>query len=370
MPSAGDLTVTRILMTADAVGGVWPYAVDLAAACQARGVEVTLAVLGPEPAPAQRAEARRAGLHLEHQPGRLEWMPEAWRDVDLAGEWLLGLAERTRPDLVHVNGYAHAALPWQAPSVVVAHSCVRTWWRAVRGHEAPAEWATYTRRVRAGLRAATTVVAPSRAMLQGLREEYGRDFTGQVIANGSAAVTRPAVTLRKEPCILASGRLWDEAKNISSVCETAASLPWPTYVAGDAAHPCGGRFDATDSVRLLGHLSAAEMGEWLRRAAVFVSPARYEPFGLGVLEAAAAECALVLGDIPSLRENWEGTALFVPPDDRAALQRAIACLAGDTRRRARLAAAARARARRFTVDAMAERYLRLYRHLLSAAAAA
>ncbi len=32
-------------------------------------------------------------------------------------------------------------------------------------------------------------------------------------------------------------------------------------------------------------------------------PARYEPFGLSVLEAALSGCALVLGDIPSLRES-------------------------------------------------------------------
>lgn len=370
MPARGEHVVARVLMTADAVGGVWPYAVDLGRAYRGRGVEVTLAVMGPEPTAAQRAAARRAGLDLSHHAGRLEWMSEPWTDVDAAGEWLLALAERTRPDLVHLNGYAHAALPWQVPAIVVAHSCVRTWWRAVRGCEAPAEWATYTRRVRAGLRAAATVVAPSRAMLHGLREEYGREFTGQVIANGSAAVTWRAVTPGKAPCILASGRLWDEAKNIAAVCEVAASLPWPIHVAGDAAHPCGGRFEAGDSVRLLGRLPARDMSEWLRRAAIFVSPARYEPFGLCVLEAAAAECALVLGDIPSLRENWEGSAVFVPPEDRAALRRALGRLAGDQAERARLGARARARARHFTVDAMADRYLRLYRHLLTAAAAA
>jgi glycogen synthase len=370
VPARDDHGITRLLMTADAVGGVWPYALDLTRAYRAGGVEVTLAVLGPEPTAAQRAAAQRAGLDLVHRPGRLEWMPEAWADVDLAGEWLLGLAERTRPDVVHLNGYAHAALPWQAPAIVVAHSCVRTWWRAVRGSEAPAEWTIYTRRVRAGLRGAATVVAPSRAMLQGLREEYGREFTGQVIPNGSSALPGPVAPPVKEPFVLASGRLWDEAKNITAVCDVAPSLPWPTCVAGDAAHPCGGRFEAGNSVRLLGRLPAAEMGRWLRRAAIFVSPARYEPFGLCVLEAAAAGCALVLGDIPSLRENWEGCAVFVPPDDRAALHRAITRLAGDNRRRARLAASARARARHFTVGAMADRYRRLYRHLVTAAAAA
>jgi glycosyltransferase involved in cell wall biosynthesis len=370
VPSRAEHLVARVLMTADAVGGVWPYAVDLGRAYRGRGVDVTLAVMGPEPTAAQQAAALAAGLDLVHHPGRLEWMPGAGRDVDLAGEWLLGLSQRVRPDLMHLNGYAHAVLPWHVPAIVVAHSCVRTWWRAVHGREAPAEWTLYTNRVRAGLRAAATVVAPSRAMLHGLREEYGRAFTGQVIPNGSAALPQRAVAPAKTRCVLASGRLWDEAKNITAVCEVAPSLPWPTYVAGEAAHPCGGRFDAGDAVRLLGRLPAAEMGAWLQRAAIFVSPARYEPFGLCVLEAAAAGCALVLGDIPSLRENWEGCAVFVPPDDPATLRRALTSLAADDGRRARLAAAARARARRFTIDAMADRYLRLYRNLLTAAAAA
>ena len=36
----------RLVLTTDAVGGVWTYATDLARGLSARGVEVTLAVLG------------------------------------------------------------------------------------------------------------------------------------------------------------------------------------------------------------------------------------------------------------------------------------------------------------------------------------
>ena len=51
------------------------------------------------------------------------------------------------------------------------------------------------------------------------------------------------------------------------------------------------------------------------RAAVFAAPARYEPFGLGILEAGLAACALVLGDIPSLREVWGDAATYAGDDD-------------------------------------------------------
>ena len=52
-------------------------------------------------------------------------------------------------ELVHLNGYAHAALPWRVPVVVVAHSCVLSWWQAVFGEAAPARYAEYRRHERA-----------------------------------------------------------------------------------------------------------------------------------------------------------------------------------------------------------------------------
>ncbi len=54
----------------------------------------------------------------------------------------------------------------------------------------------------------------------------------------------------------------------------------------------------------VGRLGPEEMREQYARAAIFAHPARYEPFGLSVLEAALSGCALVLGDISSLRELW------------------------------------------------------------------
>ena len=48
---------TRVLMTVDAVGGVWRYALDLAGALAAQGCAIFLAGLGPEPSAGQRREA-------------------------------------------------------------------------------------------------------------------------------------------------------------------------------------------------------------------------------------------------------------------------------------------------------------------------
>jgi len=93
-------------------------------------------------------------------------------------------------------------------------------------------------------------------------------------------------------------------------------------------------------------------------------PARYEPFGLSVLEAAFSGCALVLGDIPSLRELWQDAAAFVDPDDDAALARAINQLIDRPDECAELAQRARVRAQPLTLARMAENYLGLYQTML------
>ena len=161
-------------MTADTVGGVWTYAVELAAALAPHGVEVVLATMGGRAADSQKAGAAALpGVRLIDSAFKLEWMDNPWDDVRAAGEWLLALEQQFRPDVVHLNGYVHAQLPWAAPQLVVGHSCVLSWWRAVKGCDAPASWDRYREEVGAGLRRASLVVAPSRAMLAALEFHYG-----------------------------------------------------------------------------------------------------------------------------------------------------------------------------------------------------
>ena len=218
-------------------------------------------------------------------------------------------SDTIRPDLVHLNGYCHAALPWRAPAIVVAHSCVRSWWRRGARRAGAGRMGSVFGGGFRGLSAATLVVAPSDAMRAALHQEYGAvSATSRVIPNGRN-LHGPA-PLVKSDLIFAAGRVWDDAKNIAALCDVAVDVPWPVAVAGD----CG----ASDSskplppgVRYLGRLATDEMRELYRRAAIYALPARYEPFGLSVLEAAASGCALVLGDIPSLRENWADAAVFV-----------------------------------------------------------
>lgn len=361
-------SLRRVLMTTDAVGGVWHYALEVCRGLRAHGVEVRLATLGPRPDPDQRAEANALdNVTLCERDYRLEWMEAPWADVARAGEWLQELENDFAPDVVHLNGYAHGALPWRAPVVIVAHSCVLSWWRAVRGTEAPAEWRPYRDAVRAGLHAAASVVAPSRAMLAALVRNYGALPRSEVIPNGCSPAAFIAV--EKEPFVLAVGRVWDEAKNLAQLARVAPALPWPVRVAGDPVPPTGAsERTRLENVELLGRCSRVRLADLLARAAVFAAPVRYEPFGLAVLEAAQAGCTLVLGDCASLRENWEEAAIFLPPDDTAAWRDTLGALTRDPAHRAALGRAARIRAESFTRTAMVDGYLATYARCLEARA--
>ncbi len=360
----------RLLLSADAVGGVWPYALELARALAPHGVESHVATMGPRPNERQRADAVRAGVVLHEGDYALEWMDAPWDDVARAGDWLLGLERALAPDVVQVNGYAHGALGWRTPAVVVAHSDVCSWWAAVRRERAPASWDRYRAAVAAGLAGADVVVAPTRAVADDLARHYGYAADAvRVVPNARRAAEYPARS--KEPFVLTAGRLWDEAKNVAAVARATAALPWPVYVAGDAASPDGraGDWDAS-SVRALGALAPAELAAWMGRAAVYALPARYEPFGLSALEAGLAGCALVLGDVASLREVWGDAAVFVAPDDAGALAGALRALAADEGRRVVLGARARARALAYAPERMAAGYLGAYAAATATKAAA
>ncbi len=353
----------RVLMTADTQGSVWSYAFELAQVLTRLGIQVGLATMGSRPTRAARAELRRVrGLTLFESTYKLEWMPDPWRDVDKGSEWLLQIEQHFKPQLVHLNNYCHGNLPWSVPALVVGHSCVLSWWQAVHKRPAPPEWDEYTRRVRAGLAAAQLVVTPTVAMMTALEEHYGPLGNKQVIPNGrSMGVPAPSNT--KESLVLSVGAVADAGKNIAALDAIADQLPWPVIVAGDA-NAAEGETAPPSRVQCLGRLHNRTVSKWYSRAAIFALPARYEPFGASVLEAAYGACALVLGDIASLRENWDGAAIFVDPDDTAALKNALVDLMGRPRYRQELAQRAYTRAQRLSGCRMLAAYRDAYCELL------
>jgi glycosyltransferase involved in cell wall biosynthesis len=359
------MTADRVLMSADTLGGVWNYALDLGRALPE--THFTIATMGRRLSPPQRRQAAAlANVTIRESEFRLEWMDEPWRDVDAAGKWLLEIAREIRPDVIHLNGYSHAVLDWPAPAIVVAHSCVLSWWRAVKRADAPQPYSEYRRRVAAGLNAASVIVAPTAAMLDSLGENYRIERRGRIVPNGRDP--SQFKTGEKSGQIISAGRIWDDAKNMLLLNTIARRVRWPIVVAGDERHPNGSRAVLLN-VASLGVLSARDLQQQLARSAIYAAPARYEPFGLAVLEAALSSCALVLSDIATFREIWRDAALFVPPDDGDAWVSAINSLIDHDARREEMGLRARARALEFDLERMGNGYRAVYESVSQSKAA-
>ncbi len=353
------LIPNTVLMTADTLGGVWTYALELAKALQKHDIQVHLATMGKKlSSDQQRAADQVPNLVIHESLFSLEWMENPWQQVDAAGEWLLKLECEVNPDLIHLNGYAHGNLPWQAPVLTVGHSCVLSWWQNVKEEEPPSRLKTYARRVQTGLQNVDGVIGVTHFMLNQLKKFYGSFKSLGVIYNGRDR--RDFHPSSKEPLIFSMGRLWDEAKNIRAIEAISPDLEWPVYIAGDDR----GRLTSNDNFHVCGHLAEEEVADMLGKASIYVMPARYEPFGLSVLEAALSGCALVLGDIPSLREVWGDAAIYIHPNDTNSFKRQIQELISSTRKREQIAEKALLRARRYSPERLGKQYVQVYQKLL------
>jgi glycosyltransferase involved in cell wall biosynthesis len=355
----------RVLITLDAVGGVWRYAIDVARGLEAHGIDCLLVGFGPPPNAAQRAECGRSELVWTNEP--LDWTVPDSAELMGGTDTLASLTRDWNADILHLNLPSQAAgLPDRCPVVVASHSCVPTWWRAVQGTDLPAEWAWQTARNQAGFGRADAVIVPSRSHATALNAVYRQLPPLHVILNATAV--EPADP-PKEPLVLSVGRWWDPGKNGAVLDEAAATIPWPVILAGPLDGP-NGQHAAFRNVRTPGALPHQDILSLMRRSAIFAASSRYEPFGLAVVEAAISGAALVLADIPTFRELWTGAALFVPPDDSRGWSRAVTEMAEDTVLRSRLAAEAGARARQFTLPRQSAQLHALYSSLTTSAVAA
>jgi glycosyltransferase involved in cell wall biosynthesis len=352
----------RVMLTTDCVGGIWTYSLGLARQLSERGCSVLLAATGPAPSGEQLATLKGLpDVLLMYKPFRLEWMKDGWVDQEPARAWLARLAREFKPGVVHVNGYALAAADVEAPVISVAHSCVYSWWMAVHGTEPPSEWEPYRRGVITGLRSARVCVAPSRTMLAAIHRHYGSiGEREQVVYN--AASSFPISGVAKRPFILAAGRVWDRSKNLPLLEEIASRVDWPVRIAGSLKGP-DNQIVGSLTNTFIGEVAPAKIQRLMAEASIFAHPALYEPFGLGVLEATQHRCALVLANVDSLRELWDGCAVFCPARDPGAWIRALNQLSADRELREKLASLAFERASVYNTEKMFNTYCDLYREL-------
>ena len=350
----------HVLMTADAVGGVWQYSLDLGEGLVQRGLSVTIAILGPAPSPGSIAAAKVAsGCRILVTGLSLDWMARDPSEVRAAAAALAGLAADLHADIVHLHAPALAGRDYPVPVVAVCHSCVGTWWEAVESGPLPADLAWRRDLAAEGCATVNALLAPTKAFAAATQAVYGLAESPLVVRNGRQAPAPPSRMLPPAAYVFTAGRLWDRAKNAAALDRVAERLDWPLRAAGPMESPGGERVRASHLERL-GRLDDRGVAAHLAQRPVFLSLARYEPFGLAVLEAASAGCALVLSDLASFRELWDGVALFVDPEDADGAVAAIQILADDPAERARRGSAARARATCYSVDAMTDGVLAVF----------
>ncbi len=157
---------------------------------------------------------------------------------------------------------------------------------------------------------------------------------GQIgIRKGFDVLLRAAVRVSQQrPSVhyLLVGQRWSEK---------AESRRFEADLRQGAAARLGGR------VHFLG--LRADVDRLLREVTVLVHPARQEPLGRVLLEAAASGVAVVATDVGGTREIFppeSQTARLVPPDEPECLANAMLELLGDGALRSQLGAAARRRA--------------------------
>lgn len=363
----------HVLLTTDSVGGVWTYTEELSAGLLRNGHRVTLVSFGYPLDAGQRAwVASMASPHFEciETDYRLEWMEDAGEDLQRSAELLRNLVQRLQPDVLHSNQFAFGDLSSLLPVLVTGHSDVLSWWSAVHREPAPdnGRLRAYTAVVRGGLLAATRLAAPTAWMARELREQYGIDRPIEVVANGRS----PELFIANRPKQLQAitvGRAWDPGKNVALL--EKIDVPMPLSIAGEPAPPHAPAHMAgaaaalgDDGLTYLGKKSAGELRELYSRTAIYIATSRYEPFGLAPLEAALSGAALVLSDLPTLREIWDDAALFYPVGDPTALERILRGLAEQPEGIELLAKLALERARtRYTASGMVARHESLYASL-------
>ena len=123
-----------------------------------------------------------------------------------------------------------------------------------------------------------------------------------------------------------------------------------------------------DGVSFVGRLGDDEKRRLLERASVFCAPnLGGESFGIILVEAMAAGCAVVASGLPAFAHVLGAAGVLVKPGDVDGLADAIASLLLDGARRRRLQEAAIASSGRFAIEVVGPAYVSAYEDAVAAA---
>src|SRR5262249_52154515 len=134
----------------------------------------------------------------------------------------------------------------------------------------------------------------------------------------------------KEDCVLAVGRVWDNAKGIPLLLERRHGVP--IWVVGPEQEPGSENHtirETAGDVAFLGKQRPERLRSLYPRAGAYAATSIYEPFGLAPLEAAFSRCALTASDIASFDEVWGDAPVYFRSKDADDLARAIRVVTSD-----------------------------------------
>jgi phosphatidyl-myo-inositol alpha-mannosyltransferase len=202
------------------------------------------------------------------------------------------------------------------------------------------------------------------------REALGGEYT--VLSNGvEVEVFSKATPWPTEgPTIFFVGR-HEPRKGLEVLLAAMSELPPNVrlWIAGDGPDGERLRQRVAGDVRVewLGRIGDEEKASRLRAADVFCAPSlRGESFGVVLLEAMAADTPIVASDLPGYSNvaRRGRDALLVEPGDVAGLTAALRRVLTDPSLAAGLVASGEQRARGFSMERLAERYLELYGQII------
>jgi phosphatidylinositol alpha-mannosyltransferase len=216
-------------------------------------------------------------------------------------------------------------------------------------------------RRRIGVRCA--VSPDAMALAQGaLGGDYELLFNGIEVERFAEAEPWPTAG----PTIFFLGR-HEPRKGLEVLLAAMAELPADVrlWVGGDGpqGEELRARYGHDQRIEWLGRISDDERASRMRGCTVYCSPSvRGESFGMVLLEAMAAGCALVASDLDGHRNvATDGVdALLAPVGDPAGLAKAIRRVLEDAGLRAELVAGGHRRADQLSMARLADRYAAIY----------
>ena len=158
--------------------------------------------------------------------------------------------------------------------------------------------------------------------------------------------------------------LASKRKNPEAVVEVARRLDDRFVIAGSGWEGYFRDVGETDNVDLLGYVPETDLLDLYQNAAVFYFPTLHEGFGLPVLEAMAAGCAVVTSDVYAVPEVTGDAAILHGPNDVDRHVEAIDQLLNDHGQRYELAIQAIDRSQQFSWKKTARETTEVYRSVL------